>query len=140
MWEASIALNGWLTSGTFGFTPMHQLGHVLSAKYNATHGATLVCMMLAWMRYFAKRSDNVRYKMLANNIFNCDIEEAANILEQLAVKYSVETRISQFGVSENDLQMLTDEVVSVSFGADGKLNGNPKMSKEDIYATFKLAL
>ena len=38
------------------------------------------------------------------------------------------------------LDALTDMVVSVSFGPDGLLNGNPKMSRDDIYQCFKLAL
>ena len=46
MWAASIALNGWVNSGTMIFTPMHQLGHVLSAQYNATHGATLILLAI----------------------------------------------------------------------------------------------
>jgi len=35
-WAASVGLNGWLTSGTFGFTPMHQMGHV--SKTESTGG------------------------------------------------------------------------------------------------------
>ena len=33
-----------------------------------------------------------------------------------------------------------DQVVEVSFGPDGKLNGNPKMCREDIFRCFLLAL
>lgn len=140
MWAATIALNGWLLSGTFGFTPMHQMGHVLSAKYNATHGATLVCMMISWMRYFADRPDNAKYVKLAREVFGCELSEAPDKLEALAKAKGVQTRISQFGATEADLDALTDTVVSVSFGPDGKLNGNPKMTREDIRQCYKLAL
>lgn len=140
MWAATVALNGWLLAGTFGFTPMHQMGHVLSARYNATHGATLVCMMIAWMRYFENRSDNDKYVKFAQNIFGCSLREASEKLEKLALEKGVETRIGLFGATEADLDFLTDEVVSVSFGPDNKLNGHPKMTREDIYECFKLAL
>lgn len=140
MWAATIALNGWLLSGTFAFTPMHQMGHVLSARYNATHGATLTCMMISWMRYFENRPDNGKYVLFAQKVFGCSLAEAADKLEQLAIQKGVETRISQFGAVEADLNSLTDEVVSVSFGPDGKLNGHPKMTREDIYNCYKLAL
>ena len=141
MWEASIALNGWLTSGTFGFTPMHQLGHVLSSLYNATHGATLACMMPAWMRYFASRPDNLRYRMLAKNIFGSDsLLEAADLFEKTMREHGVQTRLSEFGVTPDDIESLTDQVVSVSFGPDHRLNGRPKMSREDVAATYRLAL
>ena len=140
MWAASIALNGWLTSGTFGFTPMHQMGHALSAKYNATHGATLCCMMPAWMRYFAKKERNERYKKLAKNIFGCeDIEEAAEKFEAMIKSYGVQTRISQFGAKEEDIETLTDTVVSVSFCADGKMNGNPRTTRNDVLNMYRLA-
>lgn len=140
MWAASVALNGWLLSGTFGFTPMHQMGHVLSARYNATHGATLTCMMISWMKYFVNRPDNAKYVKLAQNVFGCSLEEAWRKLEKNALEKGVQTRISEFGATEADLDSLTDEVVSVSFGSDGMLNGHPKMSREDIYQCYKLAL
>ena len=140
MWEASIGLNGWLTSGTFGFTPMHQMGHVLSARYNATHGATLACMMPAWMRHFANREDNQRYQMFAERIFGCGIQEAADKFEQIMKDHGVQTRISLFGVNEQDIPSLVDDVVSVSFGPDGMLNGRPKTSRKDIEEIYRLAL
>lgn len=140
MWAATIALNGWMTSGTFGFTPMHQMGHVLSAKYNATHGATLACMMVSWMRYFVNRPDNAKYVRFANEMFGCGLAEAADKFDKLMSEKGVQTRISQFGATEADLDMLTDAVVTVSFGPDGKLNGFPKMTREDIYNCYKLAL
>lgn len=140
MWAATVALNGWLLSGTFGFTPMHQMGHVLSAKYNATHGATLACMMIAWMKHFVNRPDRRKYEMLASNVFGTDLESAIAILEKKLREKGVETRISQFGATKEDLEMLTDQVVEVSFGPDGKLNGNPKMTREDIYDCFHIAL
>ena len=140
MWAASIGLNGWLTSGTFGFTPMHQMGHVLSARYDATHGATLACMMPAWMRYFATREDNDAYVRLAYRIFDKDLLSAADDFESLMKGYGVQTRISEWGVTEDDIESLTDGVVDVSFGPDGKLNGHPKMSRDDIAAIYRLAL
>lgn len=140
MWAASIALNGWLTSGTFGFTPMHQMGHVLSSHYNATHGATLACMMHSWMRYFTNRNDNQKYVQLADRIFGCSLAEAADKFEKMMKSRGVETRISEFGAKKEDIDQLTQAVVDVSFGPDGKLPGHPQMTKEDIRNLFKLSL
>lgn len=140
MWAASIALNGWLTTGTFGFTPMHQMGHVLSAQFGATHGATLACMMPAWMKHFAKKENNIKYAQLAMRIFNCGIEEAADKLEAIIRSYGVQSRISQFGAKLEDVDRLTDEVVTVSFGPDGLLNGHPKTTREDIRTLFEISL
>ncbi len=140
MWAATIALNGWMTSGTFGFTPMHQMGHVLSARYNATHGATLACMMVAWMKHFVNRPDNAKYVRFAKEIFGYGLAEAAEKFDNMMREKGVQTRISQFGAVEADLDSLTDMVVSVSFGPDGKLNGHPKMTRQDIYDCYRLAL
>lgn len=140
LWASSIGLNGWLTSGTFAFTPMHQMGHVLSARYDATHGATLACMMPAWMRYFANRPDNENYVKLAYRLFDKNLLSAADDFEDLMKSYGVQTRISAWGVTEEDIESLTDGVVEVSFGPDGLLNGHPKMSREDIAAIYRLAL
>ena len=139
MWAASIGLNGWLTSGTFGFTPMHQMGHVLSSHYGATHGATLACMMHTWMRYFATRPDNERYQQLAYRIFDCPLLEAADKFEKIMRERGVQTRIHEFGAEKDDIDELTNAVVEISFGPDGKLPGHPQMTKEDIKKLFELS-
>ena len=140
MWAASIGLNGWLTSGTFGFTPMHQLGHVLSARYHATHGATLCCMIVAWLRWFADKAEGERYRAFAREFFGTTAEEAANILEQNMRANGVQTRISQFGATEEDIDSLADAVRDVSFGSDGYLNCVPKLSWENIRELYRMAL
>lgn len=140
MWAASIALNGWLTSGTFTFTPMHQMGHVLSARYHAAHGATLACMMPAWFRYFAGRPDNGKYIQMAERLFGASLPEAADRLEKRMRQYGIQTRLSQFGVQPAELDALTDIVVEVSFGPDHRLSGHPPMTRQDIRAIYELAL
>lgn len=140
MWAASIALNGWLTSGTFGFTPMHQMGHVLSARYNATHGATLCCMMVAWLKYFDKHEEGNRYRKFAKDFFGVSAAEAAELFEEKMKGCGIQTRISEFGATENDLASLASEVVAVSFGPDDRLNCLPKLSYDDILNLYKLAL
>ena len=97
-------------------------------------------MMPAWMRYFATREDNDAYVRLAYRIFDKDLLSAADDFESLMKGYGVQTRISEWGVTEDDIESLTDGVVDVSFGPDGKLNGHPKMSREDIAAIYRLAL
>ena len=140
MWEASIGLNGWLTSGTFGFTPMHQLGHVLSARFKATHGATLACMMLAEMRFYIGKN-NPRMEMLAKNVFDASsLKDAADTFECLIKKYGVQTRITEFGVNEEDIDFLSSEVERISFGSDHMLNATPKLTKEDIKEIYRLSL
>ncbi len=138
---ATVGLNGWLTCGVQGWTPMHQMGHVLSSHFGATHGATLACMMLAWMRFFFSKEQNERFKKFARLMYNTDdLLEAADKLESYIKAQGVQTRISQFGVTEADLEALTDGVVEVSFSADGTLASVPPITREEAYQIYKLAL
>lgn len=139
-WASAIALNGWLTSGTYGFTPMHQMGHALSARYAATHGATLCVMMIAWLRYFDRRSDNARYVKLAKNVFRRDTPaEAADALASLAERFGVQTTLRGFGADESDLAPLAAQVRKISFSPDNKLQSNPRLSERDILDIFRIA-
>ena len=134
-WSATVGLNGWLTCGVQGWTPMHQMGHVLSSHFQATHGATLACMMLAWMRYFATRRQNQRFVKFAKAIFGTDdLCEAAERFEAYIRGVGVQTRISQFGVMQSDLDALTQGLVDVSFGADGKLASIPPVTRDEASA------
>lgn len=138
---ATVALNGWLTCGVQGWTPMHQMGHVLSSHFKATHGATLACMMLAWMRYFATKQQNGRFQKFATEVFGTDdLLAAADKFEAYIKQLGVETRISQFGVTRDDIETLTQGVVDVSFSADGTLASIPPITRDEAYAIYELAL
>ena len=139
--SATVALNGWLTCGVQGWTPMHQMGHVLSSHYNATHGATLAAMMLAWMRFFANHKQNQRFKAFAKAIFGTEnLLTAADIFEDYIKNVGVETRISQFGCTAECLDELTDGVVEVSFSSDGTLASIPPVTRREVYEIYKIAL
>lgn len=139
--SATVGLNGWLTCGVQGWTPMHQMGHVLSSHFHATHGATLACMMLAWMRYFAGKEQNERFVKFAKLMFGTEnLMDAANRFEAYMSDLGVQTRISQFGCTEADLEMLTQGVVEVSFSADGTLASIPPITREEAKEIYRLAL
>lgn len=139
--SSTVGLNGWLTCGVQGWTPMHQMGHVLSSHFRATHGATLACMMLAWMRFFADRDDNQRFVKFAKWMFDTEnLMEAADQFEAYISSLGVETRISQFGCTEENLEELTQGVVDVSFSADGTLASIPPITREEAKKIYSLAL
>ncbi len=138
--SATVALNGWLTCGVQGWTPMHQMGHVLSSHFKATHGATLACMMLAWMRYFATKEQNARFVKFAQCMFNTsDLNEAASKFEDYIKSIGVQTRISEFGCTKDDIEALTQGVVDVSF-ANGTLASIPPITRQEAYKIYELAL
>ena len=55
-------------------------------------------------------------------------------------KNGVQTRISQFGCTEADLETLTQGVVNVSFSADGTLASIPPITRDEAYEIYKLSL
>ena len=140
-WGATVGLNGWLTCGVQGWTPMHQMGHVLSSHFHATHGATLACMMIAWLRFFSDRKDNERFVKFAMLLYSTDnLWSAADQLEAFVKKVGVQSRISDFGCSMADVDTLVDGLVSVSFGADGMLASIPKINRGEARRIYELAL
>jgi alcohol dehydrogenase YqhD (iron-dependent ADH family) len=146
-WASIVALNGWAQPGD-GWTPMHQLGHVLSAQYDIPHGASLALVMPAWMRYFySTRMD--RYQMFAERVFDVNplgkspeevVLEGINRFEGFLNSIKVPTHLSQIGVTEDAVDFLTDQVVKISFGSDGKLFSRPPATRADVKAVFTLAL
>lgn len=139
-WSATLAQNGWLSSGSFQGGPMHQLGHVLSAHYNATHGAALGVIMIAWLKFFSDRRDNQRYVQFAKSVFGMSVLEMAQELERLIGSLGMETRLRQFGTKEEELDKLVDDVVSISFDGEHTLPGGRRLTREDVRAIYQLAL
>ncbi|MBQ4075605.1 MAG: iron-containing alcohol dehydrogenase [Clostridia bacterium] len=139
-WASDIAINGWVTSGTYSFTPMHQMGHVLSARYNATHGATLSAMMIAWFRYFDQKQGNERYVKAARQIFGCTTPlEASQWMEKKFSDYGIQISIKQFGVKKEEIRSLAEDVQRISFSADNVLPCLPPLNVDDIEEIFALS-
>lgn len=139
-WASDIAINGWVTSGTYSFTPMHQMGHVLSARYNATHGATLSTMMVAWFRYFHQKPGNERYVQAARKVFGCDTPlKASQWMEKQFAAFGIQTSIKQFGVKKEDIRSLAEDVQRISFNAEDVLPCLPPLNVDEIEEIFLLS-
>jgi alcohol dehydrogenase YqhD (iron-dependent ADH family) len=146
-WASIVALNGWSQPGD-GWTPMHQLGHVLSAQTNCAHGASLTIVMPAWMKYFYK-TRLAQYTQLAVRVFGVnpvgktteDVAlEGIDIFESLLKQWGMPTHLSEINLKQKDIESLTADVVKVSFGPDGTMRSRPPATKEDVASVFKLAL
>lgn len=146
-WAAIVALNGWSQPGD-AWTPMHQLGHVLSARHNVAHGATLAIIMPAWMKLLHQRRP-ATYTQFAERIFGMDTSgkdpaalalEAIDRFEGFLKSIGVPTRLSDVNVSADEIDALIDDVVKISFGSDGKLNSRPPVDREDVRKVYELAL
>lgn len=145
-WASIIALNGISQPGD-GWTPMHQLGHVISARFDVAHGASLTIVMPAWMKHFYKAQLR-RYVQFAERVFEVERNglteegialEGIKRFEEFLVRIGVPTRLSDVKIGADQIQSLTDDVVKISFGSDGKLNSRPPATRDDIENIFHLA-
>ena len=148
MWAATVAWNGWTQPGVASGVPMHLIAHVLSARYNTTHGASLAVVMPAFMRRFWKTRPQ-RYVQFAERIFGLETrgKKPEKLVPQVIQKFEdwlkglgVQTRLPEVGIKAEAVESLTEEVARVSFGPDGKLGARVPATKEDVREILKLAL
>jgi alcohol dehydrogenase YqhD (iron-dependent ADH family) len=148
MWAATVAWNGWTQPGVASGVPMHLIAHVLSARYNTTHGASLAVVMPAFMRRFWKVRPQ-RYLQFAERIFGMQTkgQKPEKLVPQVIQKFEdwlkglgVQTRLPEVGIKAEAVEALTEEVARVSFGPDGKLGARVPATKEDVREILKLAL
>jgi len=78
MWAGSLSHNGLTGLGQALDFSVHQLGHPISAKYDAPHGESLAAVWSAWARY-TFHEDIPRFARYARNVWGVteDDEEAA---------------------------------------------------------------
>lgn len=145
-WAATCAINGWASPGD-AWTPIHQVGHVLTSRHRVAHGASLAILMPAWMKYMYTRR-LPQYVRFAKNVMQVDttgksqeeialegIEKFKSFLDSIKVPLTLREQ----NITEEDLPAIVEGVVRVSFGQDGFLKCNPPVSREDIMEVLKLA-
>ena len=146
-WTATCALNGWASPGD-AWTPMHQVGHVLTSRHGINHGSTLSILMPAWMDYF-KGSKPERCFTFATNVMGIDpdgkaqtevVDEGLEAFREFLKGSGVPITMSEKGVTEADIPAIVEGVKTVSFDSDGMLSCNPPVSAEDIANILRKAL
>ncbi|MDX9866733.1 MAG: iron-containing alcohol dehydrogenase [Kiritimatiellia bacterium] len=139
MWCATCALNGWASPGD-AWTPMHQVGHVLTTRHSVNHGTSLALIMPAWMEHFKARKPG-RYHAFARNVMKVDphgktreriIDEGIAAFRSFIESAGLPTRLSQVGVSGADLPAIVADVKKVSFNAEGVLACTPPVGADEL--------
>lgn len=128
---------------------VHGIGNTVSGVYpNISHGQALACLTPPIMRFNIQKGDSrtvARYCDIAR-AFGKDVgrEDRENALksveavERLIRAIGLATRMSKCGVSEKDIEKMTD--YSLRFGA-GAIACNPvKSTRADIIRIYKEAL
>lgn len=147
MWAATCALNGWASPGD-AWTPMHQVGHVLTSRHQINHGSSLGLIMPAWMDYMKSFKPD-RYYNFAVKVMGIEpagkskeqvIDEGIAALKRFIADSGMPVALSEKGVTAADLPEIVKGVKKVSFNADGVLNCNPPVTEEILLAILTKAL
>lgn len=150
-WAASLAWNGYLQSGLDATTPMHQMGHILSALYNTAHGVTLAIFMDAYFRYTCKLNEEraSRFALLGEKIFGLNRDnksdfEIAEITAQRFIDFmdevGVEHTLSTANIPTDDIEKIADEIIAHGCDCNGMLPSIPKIGRDGILAILKMAV
>lgn len=146
-WAATCAINGWASPGD-AWTPIHQVGHVLTSRHKVPHGASLSILMPAWMELFWDRKPKQYYRFAKNVMQVCGedksdeevIKEGILKFKQFLQNIDVPLTMTEMGIKREDLPAIVETVVKVSFGGDGKLSCNPPVTRDNIMKVLELSL
>ncbi|TKG93937.1 iron-containing alcohol dehydrogenase [Puteibacter caeruleilacunae] len=146
-WAATCAINGWASPGD-AWTPIHQVGHVLTSLHKVPHGASLSILMPAWMETFNARKADQYYRFATNvmQVFAVGrtreevIEEGITRFKEFLKRIQVPVSLAEANIKKEDLNDILNGVVKVSFGNDGNLACNPVVSKDDVMEVLTAAL
>ena len=146
-WAATCAINGWASPGD-AWTPIHQIGHVLTALYKVPHGASLSILMPAWMTVMHSRRMDRYYRFATRVMDVCPsgkdekrvVAEGIGTFCAFLKKIGAPVSLREAGIVNPDIGRIVENVVKVSFNAEGYLACNPPVSREDVAEVLKKAL
>ena len=147
MWAGSLSHNG-LTGlgGVMDFAP-HQLGHELSAMFDAAHGATLSAVWDSWARYCCK-TNPARFTQFGTQVWGLDpagkddealaleaIEATANYFRSL----NMPTCFSELGCGVLPEETLQELAHRCTFFDTRTIGSFQVLGYEDILAIYRMA-
>ncbi|MBQ3879641.1 MAG: iron-containing alcohol dehydrogenase [Oscillospiraceae bacterium] len=146
MWTGSISHNNLTGLGNGGDFATHLIGHELSARYDAAHGATLAAVWGSWARYVMP-ANPLRFAQYAVKVWGCDfdsvcpentalagIEKTEEFFKSLGMPISIPELVKD--VTDQDLKEMTDLCISLGRTAIG---GFRKLDKSDVFAIYQMA-
>lgn len=145
-WTATCALNGWASPGD-AWTPMHQVGHVLTSRHGINHGSSLALIMPAWMDYF-KAGKQERCFTFAVHVMGVDpagksreavVEEGLAAFKSFIKTSGIPVCLRECGITKEDIPDIVEDVKKISFGENGMLSCNPLVSAEQLVAILEKA-
>jgi alcohol dehydrogenase YqhD (iron-dependent ADH family) len=145
MWCGSVSHNGLTGLGGAWDFATHQLGHELSAMFDAAHGASLSAVWGSWAGYVMAENPE-RFARYAQNVWGIgqgDARAAARAGIEATVAYfkSIEmpTCFSELGIGVQGEDILRDLAGRCSRGGTRLIGSFRKLAVGDMYNVYKLA-
>ena len=147
MWAGSLSHNG-LTGlgGQKDFAP-HQLGHELSAMFDAAHGATLSAVWGSWARYCLD-ADPARFARFGQQVWDLKQEgtsprqaglEAIETTEAFFRSLGMPTGLSQLGCGVLGEETLRELAHRCAFYGTRTIGSFRVLNEEDILAIYRMS-
>lgn len=149
MWSGSVSHNGMTGLGSDGGDwATHLMGHELSAKYGAAHGATLTAVWGSWARYVCQDERVYRFAQYACKVWNCEMNygdpartaaEGIEKTEAFFASLGMPVNLSQLAgrvLEEQELVEMTDLCISLGRTSIGNTR---VLYKEDVLNIYRAA-
>lgn len=145
MWCGSLSHNG-LTGlgGIKDFAP-HQLGHPLSARFGAAHGASLAAVWPSWARYVLQR-DPARFAQYARRVWDIETaddetaaQQAIDATERYFQLLGMPVRLDLLGIPVQAPAVLEDLADLCTYGKSRTIGSFQVLSYEDVLAVYQMA-
>lgn len=147
LWASDLSISGIAHMGrSYMSAAVHAMEHILSAYYDIVHGAGIAIVSLAWFRYclndetaaiFARWGRNVWGLSQAGSDYEIALA-AIDAFETFCKELGVPTRLSEVGITRENIEEIADNEVSRLVGADTWLR--PVTTRDELYNIYALAL
>ncbi|MCL2605336.1 MAG: iron-containing alcohol dehydrogenase [Defluviitaleaceae bacterium] len=140
MWCGSLSHNRITELGRSMDFSVHQLGHELSGKFDAAHGASLTTMWGAWARYVMDVNPE-RFTQYGKAVFGeCkNAEEAIEKTEAFFRGIGTPTNYTELGIGVQPDEVLDQLAESCTFFGKRQVGSFKPLDKEDIKAIYASA-
>ena len=143
MWCGSLSHNGITGLGGINDFATHKFGHELSAKFGATHGASLTTMWGSWARY-VMAEDEARFSEFGERVMGLNAGCTALEAIEATEKFFKEQLMLPIKISETEYGILSEEDIEemslkCSRNKTITIGSFRKLGYDDIKAIFRMA-
>ena len=145
MWSGSLSHNGLTGLGRAGDFSVHQLGHELSGRFDAAHGASLTTMWGSWAGY-CRSANTGRFARYARSVWGVqeqDDETAARLGIEKTVDYfksiSMPTCFTELNIGVQTDEVIRELAYSCTFFGKRMVGNFKPLNQTDIENIYRMA-